>query len=225
MNCKREAISLFSEKWHIHIPTPIVHIVRNYILSEFLHSFAEELDNTTGVVAGGKKRRRCSIAMITPTSCMRVATWNVLADCYAGNGCDWEHRSKQIESILTLLEHHDFIVLQEVDHFDDFYQPLFHRLGFGTRYIQRPTKNDGCLVAYALAKYEVIDVEHILFDDLASNYLESHSTRNSFLRHNVAIVVLLRVIQRHHTLSHIIVGSVHIYWNPVGVSSSHTIQQ
>jgi mRNA deadenylase 3'-5' endonuclease subunit Ccr4 len=146
---------------------------------------------------------------------MQVACWNVLADCYAGPGNYWADRSQKMKSILEQLRNHDMIFLQEVDHFDDFYKPVLNELGFGVSYVQRPTKLDGCVVAYARDKYAVVDEEDISFDDLALNYRESHSARNSLLRHNVAVMVLLQSLQTDEPTKYIVACSTHLYWNPV----------
>lgn len=108
------------------------------------------------------------------------------------------------------------IFLQEVDHFEDFYKPSLQEFGFGVRYVQRPTKTDGCVVAYSLEKYQVVDSEDISFDDLALNYRESHSARNSLLRHNVAVMVLLRALDDCAPTKYVVACSTHLYWNPVG---------
>ena len=144
---------------------------------------------------------------------MHIISWNVLADSYSVT--DWSQRSLQLRSKLAYLRNYDIICLQEVDHFEDFYQPLFEEMGFGVCYAQRPTKYDGSLVAYRLSKYESVDIENISFDDLALNYRESHSAHNSLLRHNVAVMVLLRALDSGTEGNYILACSTHMYWNPV----------
>ena len=81
-----------------------------------------------------------------------IASWNVLADSYTSFGTKpvpaaslWEYRSAIISERLQQMQA-DIFTLQEVDHFDDFYCPLFNSLGYDTAYLQRPEKPDGSLI-------------------------------------------------------------------------------
>ena len=91
-----------------------------------------------------------SSSSFAPSSSSRltVVSWNVLGDCYA-LGQDnaqsmrqeillWEHRSEKIANILQAMQA-DVYFLQEVDHYLDFYEPLFREsFGYLTLYVSRP---------------------------------------------------------------------------------------
>jgi mRNA deadenylase 3'-5' endonuclease subunit Ccr4 len=157
-------------------------------------------------------------------STLKVATWNVLADCYAsGNGnnnsaiTNWKKRKQSIQKILKLLSDHDLLFLQEVDHSNDFYRPLLISYGFECRYIQRPNKHDGCLIAYSKRKYSLVASEEVNFDDLTEKFHEMDIQRQSFRRHNVALIVCLRkdCQDEESCDQYVIASTAHLYWNPV----------
>ena len=72
----------------------------------------------------------------------------MLGDCYAFGqdnaqsiGLEnliWEQRSIKITKILKELQSHVYL-LQEIDHYKDFYQPFFTKsFGYHTLYVKRP---------------------------------------------------------------------------------------
>jgi hypothetical protein len=154
---------------------------------------------------------------------LKVATWNVLADCYAGGSgsgdssviTNWKKRKQSIQKILKLLSNHDLLFLQEVDHSNDFYRPLLISYGFECRYIQRPNKHDGCLIAYSKRKYSLVACEEVNFDDLTEKFHEMDIQRQSFRRHNVGLIVCLKGCQENPCDRYLIASTAHLYWNPV----------
>jgi mRNA deadenylase 3'-5' endonuclease subunit Ccr4 len=173
---------------------------------------------------------------------LNVATWNVLADCYANGSAasgvitSWKKRKLLLENILKLLsKRHDILFLQEVDHADDFYRPLLHSCGYNSYYYQRPNKSDGTLIAFLASHFILHSVEEVNFNDLTERFHEMDITRQSFRRHNIALILCLKLCdQSQSSLStntsssgdggssdvvevcdhFVLVSTAHLYWNP-----------
>lgn len=198
------------------------------------------------------------------TNSLQIATWNVLADCYAtpigpsGQSMNWKKRKLNIQHILKLLatpspssstssssstptappSSHDILLLQEIDHINDFYRPLLQSFGYECHYIQRPTKHDGCLIAFSRSKFQLVASEEVNFDDLTEKFHEMDIARQSFRRHNVALILCLKDCRTHSPSEtppatdtstttpipspiptsecdrYLIISTAHIYWNP-----------
>eukprot|EP01031_Cornospumella_fuschlensis_P032546 gene32546-39352_t len=128
---------------------------------------------------------------------LNVATWNVLADCYI-------HEKASLSV--------DVLCMQEVDHYEDFYTNLFESFGYGTVYMQRPSKDDGCLIAYRNDRFELRDVMRVNLDSLG--YLDANAQqkgRSKFAKQNVAVLALFN--ERGSTKS-FISATCHLHWNP-----------
>lgn len=153
---------------------------------------------------------------------MRVtlATWNVLADCYSHaqsgvrdrNG-EWPYRCELARACLTeATESIDVFCMQEVDHFDDFYSELFHSLGFATVYMQRPTKNDGCLIAFRSDRFDLKATQLIDLDQLSHLDRQLQRTgRSKFAKQNVTV---LAVLADKASGRRFLVATCHLHWNP-----------
>jgi mRNA deadenylase 3'-5' endonuclease subunit Ccr4/uncharacterized protein with PIN domain len=143
-----------------------------------------------------------------------VVTWNVLADCYATEYKNaWEIRRPQIEKLLRDFRTSSSIyLLQEVDHFADFYAPLFAELGCNCEYVQRPRKDDGCLLCYDNGLFLCAAREYVYFDDLSRYTDASEHIKSSLVRQNVGVIAQLRSL-RDSSLS-LVVAVAHFYWNP-----------
>jgi uncharacterized protein with PIN domain/mRNA deadenylase 3'-5' endonuclease subunit Ccr4 len=166
---------------------------------------------------------------------IRALTWNVLADCYSSDSKEvWEQeRSKRVAAVLRQFSDYDLLLLEEVDHYNDFYRPLLASLGFSCCYVQRPTKTDGCLICYRSSRFTALKVEEIHFNDLIRMRDLSENTRNALCRHNVGLIVQLEAIgtedegtnSREDTTAcahatnkpprmQFTVGVAHMFWNP-----------
>lgn len=135
-----------------------------------------------------------------------VVCWNVLADGYAdySKNHTWKLRAPLIRS--TLLNNlADIVILQEIDHYEDFYRPLFEECGYCCEYAQRPEKVDGCLIAYRNV-FALMSSQTIQFDDIAAQYPYS---ADKYLRHNVALLLKLQFDQ-----TSFLVANCHLFWNP-----------
>ena len=150
----------------------------------------------------------------------RISTFNVLAESYAAprnytyvqppHALNWSYRSTLINQILLSSQAH-ILLLQEVDHPEDFKVPLSatHELHFE----QRPgNRRDGLLTAWDRARYQLIDSERINYNDLNATDLNATATPNPRLtRHNIGVVYLLWDAV---TAKHVVVANTHLYWNP-----------
>ena len=160
---------------------------------------------------------------------VHVASWNVLADCYTS--IQWSDREALLERILLGVvsqvrgvaggvageDSTVVVMLQEVDnnHIQDFYRPLFTRLGLKVIFSKRPGKEDGCLIAYNEEHLGLQSVETVQFDDLADISLTSDNShmykRQTFLRHNIALLACFLCQKTGHQVT---VANTHLYWNP-----------
>jgi uncharacterized protein with PIN domain len=169
---------------------------------------------------------------------IRALTWNVLADCYSSDSREvWElERSKRIATVLRQFSDYDLLLLEEVDHYEDFYRPLLESLGFCCCYVQRPTKTDGCLICYRGSRFSALKVEEVHFNDLLRMIDISETTRYALCRHNVGLLVQLEAtgagdgsatpgvddnaaIDSAHSSAMLprmqfTVGVAHMFWNP-----------
>jgi uncharacterized protein with PIN domain/endonuclease/exonuclease/phosphatase family metal-dependent hydrolase len=152
---------------------------------------------------------------------MRVASWNVLADCYIhgqtlSNPSDfdtvlkWPRRKEMIHQCIVDFAA-DIYCLQEVDHFESFYRNMMKELGFKCLYVKRPAKRDGCLVAYRADRFRVIGHRELNLDSLSFIDGDRKSSKSKFFKNNVAILVALKDLE---TDAHLIVANCHIHWNP-----------
>lgn len=175
-----------------------------------------------------------------------VVSWNCLADCYshtttadkdsAQTIASWSFRFDLIKRALTCNDA-DIVCLQEVDHFDDSFKPFLIANHYDFEYAQRPGRQDGLLIAFKRQKFFRLKSLIVHHDDLARvNPSILRPLRKSALqRHNIALVVLLRVLPNpnvsskylqsdvlHHGFPlaefwsgrSIAVCTTHLFWNP-----------
>lgn len=161
-----------------------------------------------------------------------VVTWNCLADAYAsgtsvgkrGDSKDviaWSRRSKDIFRVLEG-ENADIVCLQEVDHFKDDYKPFFAKNAYHPVYLGRSGREDGVLVAFKAAKFELVATEEVQFDDLAESSVcqRSKAIQHHLSKKNVALILLLRPKNRYIDIDcnpnfMFTMCSTHLYWNPM----------
>ncbi len=160
-----------------------------------------------------------------------ISTWNVLADCYvhgqprstdtqtaptdAGkkvgdhNPIAWKNRSQLIGNSIRECNT-DVLCFQEVDHYHDFYKNYLKELGYRPCFVQRPNRQDGCVIAFKTSKFTLIDLLNVNCDDsICADSLYEHQ---KYLKHNVALFLRLRSVE---TSKDIIVATCHIHWNPL----------
>jgi uncharacterized protein with PIN domain/exonuclease III len=166
---------------------------------------------------------------------INIITWNVLADCYAHGkpkpllqieGEDltpesqlqenptkipphiaWSNRSLLI--LQCLLESNaDILCLQEVDHYDDFYSSCLK--DYSVVYVQRPGRNDGCLIAFKFAKFSFISKDEVSFDESVP-LIDSLFDEHKYYKQNVGLIVKLQCME---TNKQFVVSTCHVHWNP-----------
>ncbi len=76
----------------------------------------------------------------------------------------WSIRKELLAKTLFAVPTIDVYTLQEVDHYVDFYQPLFENHGYESLYVQRPRKHDGCLIAFRKDAYTLLASEMVDLD-------------------------------------------------------------
>lgn len=123
---------------------------------------------------------------------------------------NWDVRKHKIEDSIST-SGADVLCLQEVDHYVDFYEPLFEKLGYRSVYLQRKKRQDGCLIAYNSEKFVIHGVSEVQFDDIA-DLLLSDSARTNVRRSNVALIALMSCKSDHS--KKFVSATAHIYWNP-----------
>ena len=100
----------------------------------------------------------------------------------------------------------DFICLQEVDHFEDYYEKLLLGLDYKVCYAQRTERlSDGCLLAWKSSRWTSCYMEKLDFD-----LLPEGATDMDYLRHNVGIIGLFAL----STGEKLLVATAHLFWNP-----------
>lgn len=153
---------------------------------------------------------------------LKISSWNVLADSYS-NGQQvsdesilaWDFRREKIKQVL-LQCNSDIICLQEVDHFHDFYQDLFNDMNFKSIYVCRPTRKDGCLIAYNPLILRQISTLMIDFNYLATERYLSMTPSDRFLRDNIAIALKFtwNSNEEDRDQQQFVISTGHLYWNP-----------
>ena len=162
---------------------------------------------------------------------LTLANWNVLADVYTFGlfpkttepsnkqikQLNFKHRSHSFQEIfhtLAINEIVDLFCLQEVDHFYDFYKPTFDEIHFTSLYLQRPTREDGCLIAFNPKKLTLYDTQEVYLDDLMKSRpaYGQGSGGKQYERFNVALMAKFACVDDPTKM--FVVSCVHLYWNP-----------
>lgn len=121
-----------------------------------------------------------------------------------------------IENISTFAKPYTptLLCLQELDCYEDYYYGELRKLGYGMAYKQRTArktwKHDGSVVAFKTDRFELIQVNHLEFNDLAD--IASLMYEDDYLvRESIASVCVLRDKKTDKLM---VVVSAHLYWNP-----------
>lgn len=152
-------------------------------------------------------------------STFRFMSFNVLADYLVESDrenepakrhekYDWEYRRERlVKEILRWSPH--VVNLQEVDHFEDFFEPRMKKAGFVGVYKRRTgeTTHDGC----------AIFVDKNMFRIVSSHPIEYHVPDHPVLnRHNIALtaVVEARCNANGSVPARFVVANTHLLFNP-----------
>lgn len=147
---------------------------------------------------------------------IRVLTWNILADVYdSTTKLSFEERSSVVSRTIETLDA-DLILLQEVDHWFDYFLPSFEGTAYGYQYYQRPTRKDGIVTLYRKDIFELVDesedVVRLDYDDIAKALDRVGQNGASFRRQNVGLLLRLRL--KEDKSSSVVVANTHLYWSP-----------
>ncbi|XP_068637233.1 carbon catabolite repressor protein 4 homolog 4 [Aristolochia californica] len=108
----------------------------------------------------------------------RIVSYNILAQVYvksssfphSPSAClKWKARSQAILEVLKSLEA-DFLCIQELDEYENFYKGQMEGTGYSSIYIQRTgQKRDGCGILYKQGCAELMLKEEIEYNDLVNS--------------------------------------------------------
>uniref|UniRef100_A0A8C1NHF9 Angel homolog 2 (Drosophila) n=2 Tax=Cyprinus carpio TaxID=7962 RepID=A0A8C1NHF9_CYPCA len=120
---------------------------------------------------------------------------------------DWRHR---YPNIIKELEQHsaDIMCLQEVqeDHYNQQIKPSLESLGYHCEYKRRTgLKPDGCAVVFKRERFSLVSCHPVEYFRRGIPLLD---------RDNVGLIVLLRPIDPHSSLTNICVANTHLLYNP-----------
>ncbi|XP_041462744.1 nocturnin-like isoform X1 [Lytechinus variegatus] len=152
---------------------------------------------------------------------VRVMVWNVLADALS-MGADnfikcpmeallWEHRKYAIiEEILTYDP--DVVCLQEVDHYEDFFQPVLQQIGYSGSFNPKPDSPcldcvinngpDGCAVLFKTGRFKLVKSE---LPNLEVDY-----NGKKFVSNQVAVMHHLKCISEELPAKEFCIATTHL---------------
>ncbi|GAB6021838.1 Protein angel 2 [Chamberlinius hualienensis] len=146
-----------------------------------------------------------------------VMSYNVLAQClleensYLYGDCQdfslqWDYRKVRLVKEIQHLAA-DIICLQEVqqDHYDEFFVPELHKLGYSAVYKKRTgSKNDGCAIFFRKSKLKLLEMKLVEFCLPSVRLLD---------RDNVGMVVVFQPVNDVYK-SKLCVANTHLLFNP-----------
>jgi len=150
-------------------------------------------------------------------STLRVATLNCLATAYTNPSqlswlppelLSWDKRKISILAALRTLDC-DILCLQECDHYNDGFKEDLEDLGLSTLLAIRPSRLDGCVIAFKASKLEVVNTSTVDFNVL----VDLHGGDHKFKKDNIAQLCLFQSLQG--TRPFLLVANTHLYWNPL----------
>ncbi|KAG1963535.1 protein angel homolog 2 isoform X2 [Pimephales promelas] len=120
---------------------------------------------------------------------------------------DWHHR---FSNIIKELEQHsaDIMCLQEVqeDHYQQQIKPSLESLGYHCEYKRRTgLKPDGCAVVFKRERFSLVSCHPVEYFRRGIPLLD---------RDNVGLIVLLRPVDPHSSLTNVCVANTHLLYNP-----------
>ncbi|POM63986.1 Hypothetical protein PHPALM_20546 [Phytophthora palmivora] len=152
-------------------------------------------------------------------STFRFMSFNVLADYLVINDrendpakrhekYDWEYRSvRLVKEILRWSPH--VVNLQEVDHFEDFFEPRLKQAGFVGVYKRRTgeTTHDGCAIFVKKSMFRIVSSQSVEY------HVQGHPVLN---RDNIALtaVVETKSSVNGSNPSRFVVANTHLLFNP-----------
>ncbi|KAL4147748.1 hypothetical protein PRNP1_011502 [Phytophthora ramorum] len=155
----------------------------------------------------------------TPASTFRFISFNVLADYLVVNDrknepakChvkyDWEYRRERLVKEILRWEP-DVVNLQEVDHYEDFFEPRMEKAGFVGVYKRRTgeTTHDGCAIFVKKSMFRIVSSHPIEYR------VPDHPVLN---RDNIALTAVVEAKNEANGASptRFVVANTHLLFNP-----------
>jgi len=149
----------------------------------------------------------------TSDTSFTVLSYNILADVYKNvflftipcQFLDFNYRSRIIIEELTKLSA-DIICLQEVDHYEDFYEPKLTELGYELIYKKKDKKKDACVIGFKKNVFESLG-----YHTLSLNTGHKYEDKPDFIRGNIVIIASFK----HKPTGKVVnVINTHLFWDP-----------
>jgi CCR4-NOT transcription complex subunit 6 len=143
-----------------------------------------------------------------------ITTYNILADAYSEyhRDCrpeylDFNYRKHKLSEELKNFET-DFICLQEVDKYNEYFKNTLKSLGYQCEYVKRPSgyNPDGSLIAWKTSSWRVLEVQKLNF-----NLHPKCESNSAYRKNNIGLLI---VFQHTSNQSTILIGTAHLYWDP-----------
>ena len=162
---------------------------------------------------------------------LKILSYNILADAYIGNSfsyCeqefkDFSYRGPKIVKFIETLNP-DIFCLQEVDHYNDYYQPFLSKNYHLFQENQDLYLNVGLLIGFKKNAYKFLKKTVICYDNYATEELfEDLKELTKFKKGHRA---LLLEIESFKNMQKYIIVNTHLHWNPAeeDVKQFQTIQ-
>ena len=150
---------------------------------------------------------------------LKILSYNILADAYIGNSfsyCeqefkDFSYRGPKIVKFIETLNP-DVFCLQEVDHYNDYYQPFLSKNYHLFQENQDLYLNVGLLIGFKKNAYKFLKKTVICYDNYATEELfEDLKELIKFKKDHRA---LLLEIESFKNMQKYIIVNTHLHWNP-----------
>lgn len=153
---------------------------------------------------------------------VKVVSWNILAHVYIcknppshfqGKAATLRRRREMTISSLQLLDP-DVFCLQEVDHYNQYWQGAWDEMGFDSFWDQRQKKKEGAAMGWKKSCVECLDKIRVDLNNVDScPEYEDAALNANIHRNNVGQIALFQT--RAEPGRRFIVVNVHVFWNPV----------
>lgn len=162
----------------------------------------------------GNVNEKIGIRVVENSNTFSVASYNTLADCYSPflDYCDerflsFDYRKEILADEIRRFDS-DFICLQEVDKYHEFFKIVLDQIHYESYYFKRPTdlKSDGSLIAWKVEKWKILESK-----ELDYNFPEQPLIDPAYLKHNIGLLI---VFENLATGEKVLIGTSHFFWDP-----------
>lgn len=151
-----------------------------------------------------------------------LVCYNILCQSYARSAyfpyCNpkvvrWQYRrGRMLDELLCYGA--DILCLQEVDKYDDFLREELKKRGYASCFKKRTRgKPDGCATFWKSNRFELVYKRSIELNDAA--LMDDGRVDKDYLTDNVAVAVLLRLLNGKDRHRYVCVVNTHLFWNPL----------